>query len=235
MNRAIAIAAGACSLILASCASQPFISGGNTLQHKVVSLPKEGQQVHVVIGGLVHLKVDYRSGYTYKLVLPLSMGFFLGKVIVSNEEGLFQGTLDGEEAFCTRTSAYHDPLAGPHRIACFQSAEKGKFNNVKVAPGMVWFNKELVPPIEYTVGAEVVISSGGKPLKRELIFDGGDKENLLFTEKIYEKSVETASRLKPLIAKVGSIPSKVTLDGAVINIINYTRNSLTYSIEKPWD
>jgi hypothetical protein len=179
--------------------------------------------------------VDYQSGYTYKLVLPLSMGFFLGKVIVSSEDELFQGTLDGEDVFCTRASAYHDPLVGPHRIACFQSAVKGKFNNVKAAPGAAWFNKELVPPIEYTAGAEVIVSSGGKPLKRELIFDGGDKDNLLFTEKIYEKSVETASRLKPLIAKVDFVPSKVTLDGAVINIINYTRNTLTYSIEKPWD
>lgn len=236
MNKTIiAIAVSVCGLLLASCASKSIISGDSTVQQKNVSFPKQGQQVHAVVGGLVHLKTAYQSSYAYRLVLPLSMGFMLGKVIVSNEERLFQGSLDGEDVYCTRSKVYYDPLVGPHTTACFQSAAKGKFNNIKVAPGGAWFNKELSPPIDYVVGSEIAFSSGGKPLKRELIFDGAEKETLLFTEKIYEHSVETASRAKPLMTKVESVPSKVTLDGAEINIIKYTNNSLTYSIEKPWE
>lgn len=234
MNKSIAIAFSACALILASCASKPIIRGDSAVQQKVVSFPKQGQQIHAVIGGLVHLKTNYQSKYMFKLTQPLNMGFVLGKVMVSNEEILSQASLDGEDVFCTHSRVYYDPFVGPHRIACFQSADKGKFNNIKVAPGEVWFNKQLSPPIDY-VGSEVAFSSGGKPLKRELIFEGGQKETLFFTEKIYEHSVETASRAKPLMIKVESVPSKVTLDGAEINIINYTSNSLTYSIEKPWD
>lgn len=234
MNKTIAIAVSACGLILASCASVPVISGDSTIQQKTAIFPKQGQQVHAVVGGVVHLKADYQSSYTYNLSSPLSMGFMLGRVIVSKEEMLYQGSLNGEDVFCTRSKVYYDPLTGPFAIACFQSTEKGKFNNIKVAPGAVWFNKRISPPINY-VGSEIVFGSGGKPLKRELIFNGAENETLLFTEKIYERSVETASRTKPLMAKVETVPSKVTLDGTEINIINYTRNSLTYSIEKPWD
>lgn len=197
---------------------------------------KQGQQVHAVVGGIVHLKADYQSKYTYRLTLPLSMsmGFGMGEVRVSDKEMLSQSSLDGEIVFCTSSMVFYG-LTGPRAIACFQSADKGQFNNIKVAPDRVkWFYKQLSPPIDY-VGSEIAFSSGGKPLKRELIFDGGEKETLFFTEKIYEHSVETASRMKPLTTKVESVPSKVTLDGAEINIINYTNNSLTYSIEKPWD
>ena len=238
MNKALSIAFCLCCLLLPSCAStKSIVSGDSSIQQKVISFPKQGQQVHAVVGGIVHLKADYQSSYAYKLVLPLSIGFMLGEVKVSNNEMLFQGSLDGEDVFCTRSKVYYDLLAGPWAIACFQSADKGQFNNVKVAPGALgnWMNKQLSPPIKYVVGSEMAFSSGGKPLKRELIFDGGQKETLLFSEKIYEKSVETASRIKPLMTKIESVPSKVSLDGAEINIINYTSNSLTYSIEKPWD
>jgi hypothetical protein len=142
--------------------------------------------------------------------------------------------LDGEDVFCTQSKVYFDPLTGPHKIACFQSVEKGKFYNLKVAPGEVWFNKQLSPPIDY-VGSETAFSSGGKPLKRELIFEGSQKETVFFTEKIYEHSVEAASRAKPLMAKVEALPSRVILNGVEINIISYTSNSLTYSLEKPWE
>jgi hypothetical protein len=210
-----AMTVASCGLILASCAAKPIVMGDSTLQQKVVSFPKQGQQVHVVVGGIVHLKADYQNTYAYRLASPLSIGFMLGRVTVSNQERLSQASLDGEAVFCTSSKVYSDPITGPVKRACFLSAEKGKFNNLKVAPGEVWFNKELTPPVDY-VGFELAYSTGGKPLKRELIFEGGQKESLLFTEKIYETSVETASRAKPLLAKVDAVPSKVTLDGAEI-------------------
>ena len=234
MNKAISITVSACCLVITSCASKPMTQGDSTVQQKTVSFPKQGQQVHALVGGLVHLKADYKNRYVYRLVLPLSMGFMLGKVVVSTQEMLTQSSLDGEDVFCTTSKVYSDPLTGPLTIACFQSADKGIFTNIKVAPGLIWFNKQLSPQVDY-VGSEIAFSSGGKPLKRELIFDGVQNDTLLFSEKIYEHSVEAASKTKPLMTKVATIPMKVTLDGVEINIINYGSNSLTYTIEKPWD
>lgn len=234
MNKKIAIIFCIYGFSLAGCASKPTIKGDSAIQQKTLSFPKQGQQIHAVVGSIVHLKADYQNNYSYKLTSPLSMGFMLGKVIVSNQERLSQASLDGEDVFCTQSKVYFDPLSGPHAIACFQSAEKGKFNNLKVAPGAIWFNKQISPPLDY-VGVETAFSSGGKPLKRELIFEGGQKETVFFTEKIYEQSVEVASRAKPLMAKVEVLPSKVILDGVEISIISFTSNSLTYSLEKPWE
>jgi hypothetical protein len=223
-----------CGLILAGCAAKPLTTGDSTVQLKTASFPKQGQQAHTVVGGLVHLKAHYQSGFTFRLVNPLSMGFYLGKVIVATKDEMTQSVLDGEVVFCTRSKAYIDPMTGPHAVACFQSADKGKFNSIKAAPGSLWFNKQLLPPIDY-VSSETAFSMGGKPLKRELIFEGGENGTLMFSEKIYENSVEIASRSKPLMFKVESIPSKAILNGAEITIINYTNNTLTYSLEKAWN
>ena len=235
MNRATALTVIVCVLLLASCAATKPIAGrDSTVQQKSVSFPKQGQQVHVLVGGLVHLKTDYQSNFTYNLAKPLNMGFMLGKVKVSPGDRLAKSTMDGEEVFCTATKVYYDPLVGPQAIVCFQSTNTGTFNNIKAAPGVVWFNKELMPPVEY-VSSENAVGANGKPLKRELIFEGAEKESLLFTVKLYENSVEAASKLKPMVTKVDSVPSKVAIDGIEINIHKYTNNSLTYSIEKPWD
>jgi hypothetical protein len=234
MKKLISIAA--CCLILSACTSTPIISGDSIAQQKTVSFPKQGQQVHVVVGGIVHLKAAYLSRYTYKLIHPLSMsmGFGMGEVKVSNKEMLSQSSLDGETVFCSSSMVFYG-FTGPRAIACFQSAENGKFNSVKAAPDRVkWFYKQLSPPLDY-VGSEMVISAGSKPLKRELIFESIENDTLFFTEKIYENSVETASRSKPLMIKIDTTPRKVTLNGAEINIISYTHNSLTYSLERAWD
>ena len=221
-------------LILAGCAARPPTVGDSTVQSKTVSFPKQGQQVHTAVGGLVHLKANYQSKFSFRLVNPFSMGFYLGKIVVSTNDLISQSSLDGAVVFCTGSNTYIDPLTGPHAISCFQSNEQGKFSSVKAAPGAMWFSKQLPQPIDYA-GFEMALNSDGKPLKRELIFDGGQGQTLLFTEKIYENSVEKANRSKPLMVKIESSPSKVTLDGAEINIISYTNNSLTYTLEKAWD
>lgn len=221
-------------LILIGCAARPPTVGDSTLQLKTTSFPKQGQQVHAVAGGLVHLRANYQSSFSFRLVNPLSMGFYLGRVLVSTNDSISQASMDGDVVFCTRSKTYIDPLTGPHAIACFQSNEQGKFNSVKAAPGAMWFSKQLSPPIDY-VSSEMALNLNGKPFKRELIFDGSHNQMLLFTEKIYDKSVETASQLKPFMVKVESSPSKVSVNGAEINVISYTINSLTYTLEKAWD
>lgn len=223
-----------CCLILAGCVTRPPTVGDSAVQLKTVSFPKQGQQVHAAVGGLVHLKASYKSSFSFRLVNPLSMGFYLGKIVVSTTDLISQSSLDGEVVFCTSSNTYIDPLTGPHAISCFQSSDQGKFGSVKAAPGPMWFSKQLSQPIEYA-SVEMALAADGKPLKRELIFDEGQGQTLLFTEKIFENSVEKASRSKPLIVKIESSPSKVTLDGAEINIISYTNNSLTYTLEKAWD
>jgi hypothetical protein len=230
----LAITTSLCCLILAGCVTKPVKTGDSLLQLKTATFPNLRQQSYAVVGGLVHLKANYQSSFSAKLSKPLSLGFYLGKISVTPKEVISQATIDGVVVFCTDSNTYIDPLTGPHAISCFQSSEQGKFNSVKAAPGMIWFTKKLTPPISY-VSVEKVARSEGKPLKRELYYDGSQNQILLFTQKTYENSVDIATQSRPLITRIDSIPRKVDLNGIEINIISYTENSLTYSIEKPWE
>lgn len=136
--------------------------------------------------------------------------------------------------YCTARNVYSDPLTGPLAKACFVTAEKGKFNKIKAAPGSYWFTKDLTPAIDY-VGAEIPLIFGGKPLKRELVFEGAQNGNLFFTEKLYEMSLDSPSKAKPLLAKVDAVPAQTSLNGAVLNIVAYTANSLTFTLQQAWE
>lgn len=220
--------------VLAGCAAKPIVKGDSAPQQKDATFPKEGQQIHVVTGGLVHLRANYSSRYAYRLTEPWSIGFTLGRINVLKEDILFEASLEGQDVFCTVRFVYNDLLLGPTRNACFVPSEKGKFNKVKAHPGEYWFTKDVSPAIDY-VGAEIPLIVVSKPLKRELIFEGSQNGNLYFTEKIYEISLDSASKMKPVLAKIDSIPSQVSVNGSILNVVAYTANSLTFSLQKAWE
>lgn len=219
---------------LAGCAAKPIVKGDSAPQQKNLTFPKEGQQIHVVNGGLVHLRADYMSRFAFRLTRPLSMGFMLGRINVSTEDVLTEAELDGGNTYCTLRNVYSDPLTGPLAKACFVPAEKGKFGQIKAAPGSYWFTKDLIPTIDY-VGSEVPLIVGSKPLKRELVFEGSQNGNLFFTEKFYEISLDSPSKAKPLLAKINTVPAQISLNGAILNVVAYTANSLTFTLQKAWE
>ena len=173
---------------LAGCAAKPTVKGDSAPQQKNATFPKAGQQIHVVNGGLVHLRADYTSRFTYRLTKPLTIGFMLGRINVSTEDLLAEADLSGENVYCTVRNVYSDPLTGPLARACFVPTDRSKFSQIKAAPGSYWFTKDLNPAIDY-VGAEMPMVSGVKPLKRELVYEGSQNGSLFFTEKSYEISL----------------------------------------------
>lgn len=220
--------------VLAGCAAKPIVKGDSAPQQKNATFPKDGQQIHVVNGGLVHLRVNYSSRYAYQLKEPLAIGFMLGRINVLREDVLFEASLEGEDVFCTVRNVYSDPLVGSIRNACFVTSEKGKFNKVKAHPGEYWFTKDISPAIDY-LGAELPVVTGGKPLKRELVYEGSQNGNLFFTERLYEITLDSPSKAKPLLAKVDAVPAQVSLNGAILNVVAYTANSLTFTLQKAWE
>ena len=71
MNKAISITFGLCGFILVSCTSTPITSGDSTVRRKIVSFPKQGQEVNAEIGGIVHLKADYQSKVSVRPPAPV--------------------------------------------------------------------------------------------------------------------------------------------------------------------
>lgn len=221
--------------LMAACASNPIVSGESITQQKIISIPKAGQQSSANIGGLVLMHTDYQSRFTYRLKQPFLMSvMLLNKVQVSIDEPLTESIIDNATGYCSRSKAYHDAIGGPWSIVCFRSSEKGKFSSVTYQPGAMIGSKDISPPVEYEM-REDGFSQGARPMKREIFFDGGENNVLMFTERLFDVSLETPSRIKPLIAKIDSMPAKITLDGAEISVINYSSNSLTYVVTAPWN
>jgi hypothetical protein len=229
-----AIVISALSLMFAGCATKPVVSGDSSVELKDVIYPKTGTQSTVKPGSIVHIRANYSSSFTHNLTQPLSMGVMLGNIAVDVTEPLVQANLSGENMYCTTSKTYRDPLTGPHAISCFLEGQKGTCTQIKTAPGSIWFTRDLPAPIQF-VSKEVPVANGGRPFKRELVFDGARDGALFFSEKFYETTLVTANRIKPLISKVERRPMQITLDGAVLTVLDFTDDSLTYKLDKPWD
>lgn len=221
-------------VLLAGCAARPVAKGDSLVQQKNTTFPKIGQQVHVVTGGLVHLRADYKSRYGYKLKQPVAIGLALGRVNVTTDDVLYVADLADSQVYCTTRRTYYDPLVGPQTTTCFVEGEKNFFKSIKAAPGEYWFSKELPTPVPFA-GSEIAELNNKPVLKRELVFEGQQNNRLFFTEKEYEYSLETPSRAKPVLVKYESLPTKVNVNGAVLSVQAVTSNSLTFSLEKAWD
>ncbi len=218
---------------LTACVTQPIASGDSTFQQKTASYPKIGSETQAKVGGLVHLYANYEGRFIYRLNQPLSMNFMLGKVAVSNSEVLSESSIDGKAFYCSANNVYIDPMTGPFKPACFSSSSAGTFDNIRIAPGIVAMNKEVNPPVSFSK-EEIVWQKLGAPLKRELTFDGIQDGALLFTQKIYEKSLAAPTRVKPHITKVKSLPTTIVIDGAEFTVVKHSSDVLTFKLEKPW-
>jgi hypothetical protein len=73
-----------------------------------------------------------------------------------------------------------------------------------------------------------------KPIKRKLVFDGRRNDVLMFSERIYKKSIDTASIMKPLLVSVPSLAAKVRLDRLEINVLRVEEHALTFEVTTPW-
>lgn len=224
-----------CGTCLTACVTQtvvPAAIGDSAFQQKLVSFPRADQETKAKAGGLIHLYANYESRFIYRLTKPFSMSFMLGKIEASGTEAFSEATIDGKTYYCSAGNIYIDPLIGPLRQACFYASETGNLDKIRAAPGLVAMTKDVNPAISF-IKEEVPWRKLGF-LKRELIFDGMQDGALMFTQKIYEQSLTTPNRLKPHVVKVGALPAKITIDGAVFTIIKSTNDTLYFKLDTPW-
>jgi len=213
--------------LLVGCAAVPQRAGESLPKKKVLNFPAPGQKVHVSTNGLIRLSADYSSFRSYSLKSPLSTSFaLLGRVSVSTDDVIWAATLEEKSVFCTLRRVYIDPLVGPTKEACFIQSAEGMFGKVTVAPGAVWFTKDLEAPIAYT-SLELPIPQAG-PYKTELYYEGFSDGKLFLSEKIYEQRLDSPSRIRPLIIPVGTLPAKVTIGTLSGTVAAADQNSMTF-------
>lgn len=222
------------ALVFTTGCTAPIIKGDSAQNKKQLSFPKVGVPSTAKAGGLAALYSDYESRHVFQLTKPLHISVMLvNKIRVSTDEKLYESDIDGETVYCSEHNTYYDALTGPWAKACFKSTTPGKFSSVIYRPGAVWLSKAITPAADF-ISREVQDQRQVFPLKRELIFEGTQSGVLMFSERIYEKSLETPSRVKPLIASISSLPAKVSLDGMDINVLQADADALTFEVVTPW-
>jgi hypothetical protein len=225
----IAIAA----LTLVGACTSPVLKGDSVETPKRVSFPEIGVPSTATVGSLAALYSNYQSQQVYRLTEPFkTFSLLVGTVAVSPEDRLFVSDLKGETAYCTEGKALNTNDFTTGKV-CFKSATPGKFHIVTYPSGATWQSKPISPEIDFTSHESAGASQAG-PLKRELIFDGAQGNALTFSERIYERSLETPARVKPLMASVSSLPAKITLDGLELNVIRYDARTVTFEVIHPW-
>lgn len=222
------------AISLVGCAASPIVGGDSKVEPRAASYPKPGQTTVAAQGGLVHLKADYSSRFTFRVKEPVSTRLALGKIFIGTEEPLIEAQLESAKVYCSAGRTYIDPLKGPFKRSCLIEGEKGKFNQVKAAPGEVWYTRNLESPVSFE-SVELPVKIEGKPFKRELMFEGVQNGKLFLTERVYENNLESPSRARPLQVSLESFPSVVSVNGISLKVLSASESSLTYELVKGWD
>lgn len=234
MIRHIALTLAA--IFISGCTAIPKINSAGSITNKEIIFPLLGQKVFAILGGTVHLKTAYMSGYKFSFEQPYQKSVQLGLANISVEAGeaLMPSILEGVEHHCVTSSAYKDLIGFTNKNVCFYE-EKGKFTKAKYAPGIYWFTTDLVPPVD-TIKNEIIVSKLKNYAKKELVYDGSTIDgNLMFIEREYTDNLTKPSKIRPVIIKMGKVPSKIEISGAVINILEYAPNSITFNLEKSFE
>jgi hypothetical protein len=224
------------ALFLSGCVAIPKINSAGDISDKNISFPVLNQKIFVVSGGMVHLKTAYTSGYRFKLKQPYQQSVQLGmaSISVGSEEELIPSVLDGVEYHCVTNNGYKDLIGFTNKNVCFYE-DQGKFTKVRYAPGAYWFSLNLSPSID-TIKNEIIVSKSKSYAKKELIYDGSSLNgNLIFIEKEYIDNLTKPSKLRPVAIKIDGVPTSIEVSGAIINVLEYTPSSMTFTLEKSFE
>lgn len=218
----------ACTITMISgCATQPKMV--SKFSEKNISHPKPNKINTIKPGVPLYIKYNYESVFAYKLNQPLNISAALGNVVIDKNDHLFENNKNGRDMLCTSKRTYIDPLTGPHAISClFHDTKTKTVNKVSYAPGMIWFEKDISPPIGYSY-VEIPKAKSG-PLKKEIIYIDTQDKRIEILYKEYNKDLNTADINKPIFIKISDTPFKAKISDVNIRIISIKSKSLKYKI-----
>ena len=186
--------------VLSGCASVPMPINNEYSQTKI-RFPDKNIVKTINKGDIAFLDYDYESKVTYATESEVDTRIYFDKVFVPKGASLTKSTLQGKEVLC-----YNDI-----RPICFNSSsDKAYLDKVSMAPGAVWFSKELSPPIKYMTTETYRKKS--MPTKIEILFDGYEQNYLSFIYKEFTNQSMLPSLMEPILIKVLDTPTIVKAD-----------------------
>jgi hypothetical protein len=171
----------------------------------------------------------YWSKTGTRLIDNVSVGFALGSVRASSGAFLVRSIANNKSAFCTEQNAYVDPLAGPIKPACFvDSKSDGTLTHVLVAPGLVWFEKELPSPVKYEESELVVPRQNA--FRNELLFQGASNKTLRLSYREFVNDMARAAYFQDVSYDLTSMPMTVNFRSVRIEVIEAGNEGIKYRV-----
>lgn len=213
-------------LLLASCLSISMVGCASSPQpidrgysHTQIKFPDKNIVKTINKGDIAFLDYDYESKVSYTTDGEVDTRIVFDKVFVPKGASLTKSTLQGKEVLC-----YNDI-----RPICFDSSsDRAYLNKVSMAPGAVWFSKDLSPPIKYITTETYRKKS--TPTKIEVVFDGYEQNLLSFIYKEYSDQSMQPSLTQPVLVEVLSTPIMVNVKNIKLEVTQYTDKTLTFRI-----
>ena len=201
----------------------------STVDSKMGTVPNIGEQAVAPVGGVIYSQFRYWSKIGYRLKGDFSAGLGLGRVSVSDGDFVMKAEVENKTAFCTEKRAYIDPMVGPHTTACFIDADNdGNFERIKAAPGAIWFESEIAPPLAYEK-SELVIPRNDS-FKYELLYQGISKGSLKLSYREYINDFARPAFFQDVTYDLDSTPTTITFRTVRLEVLNANNNQISYRV-----
>jgi len=216
------------TLALSACATVK-VAELSTVDSRIGTVPKIGEHAVAPVGGIIYSQFRYWSKTGYRLKGGLSVGLGLGRVSVSDGDFVLKAEVENKTAFCTEKRAYIDPLVGPHATACFIDADNdGKFERLKAAPGAIWFESEITPPLAYEK-SELIIPRNDS-FKYELLYQGITKGSLKLSYREYINDFARPAFFQDVTYDLDSTPTTITFRTVRLEVLSANNNQISYRV-----
>lgn len=215
-------------LAISGCATVK-VSELSTVDSKIGTVPNIGAQAVAPVGGVIYSQFRYWSKIGYRLKGDFSAGLGLGRVTVSDGDFVMKAEVENKTTFCTEKRAYIDPMVGPHTTACFIDADNdGKFERLKAAPGAIWFESEIAPPLAYEK-SELIIPRNDS-FKYELLYQGISKGSLKLSYREYINDFARPAFFQDVTYDLDSTPTTITFRTVRLEVLNANNNQISYRV-----
>ncbi|MDB4873329.1 MAG: putative lipoprotein [Gemmatimonadales bacterium] len=153
----------------------------------------------------------------------------LGRAVAQSGDFLNLTEVEGEVAYCTENLGYIDPLTGPFKPACFVDRDgDGKFEIVKAAPGMIWFETKLPVPAPYARGESVRPTADSK--KIELLYQGYAGKTVKLSYREYINDMARPAFFQDVAYEIDSFPAEISFKNAKIRVVSAGNSGINYIV-----
>ena len=216
------------SLAFSGCATIK-VSELSTVESRIGAVPNIDEQAVAPVGGIIYSQFRYWSKKGYRLKNDLSVGLGLGRVSVSDGDFVLKAEVEKHAAYCTEKRAYIDPLFGPHATACFIDVDNdGKFERLKAAPGVIWFESVITPALEYEK-SELIIPRTDS-FKYELLYQGITNGSLKLSYREYINDFARPAFFQDVTYDLDSTTTTITFRTVRIEVLRANNNQITYRV-----